>query len=579
MQSPPPYANGYLHKAPGHAGANHLLGIIELDAGNPEAAESFIRLALMERNEATFYSDLGLALKAQRRYSQAEESLRRALEMNPSLAAARRNRARLLYETGQRNTAELEYREALKVDPDSVNARLNLRRILIGAGRKLEAIEPLRAVIELGHKSADVHSDLGILLEECGRSIEAEHEYRRVIELQPDLAVGYSNLGGLLLSTNRRAQAEASLRQAPALDSNFIHALHNLALLLHVCRRFDEAEGLVRRAIHEGARTADMYNNLGNILLAENSGDIEEGLWSYRRSIEADSDHIRAHSNLVYMLPCMYDDGYEILKECERFSRRFETAYLVHDAQYHNERSADPWLDPPGVPDADSRYTERSIHLPDTFWCYDPLDTEPVVNPLPADEVGTVTFGCLNNPAKLTDRAIALWANVIANVPDARMILWVAEGDARKRVSSKFDAHGVDRSRLHFVDMQARRDYLQAYHRIDVALDTLPYNGHTTSLDALWMGVPVVTRTGSAPTSRGGYALLANLGLPELAAESDEAFVKIATQLALDRTRLRTLRSGLRQRMELSPLMDGARFARGVEAAFRQAWAEWCEAA
>ncbi|AXE98871.1 tetratricopeptide repeat protein [Paraburkholderia hospita] len=693
-----------LATAPGHAGANHLLGIIELDAGNPEAAEPFIRFALIERNEATFHSDLALALKAQKRYPQAEESLRRALEVNPSLAVARRNLAHLLYETGRLDAAEIEYREALNSDPNSVHARVNLKRILIETGRKVEAIEQLRAVIELGHESADVYNDLGNLLEECGRIADAEHEYRRVIELQPDLGVGYSNLGGLLLNTGRLAEAEALLRHALKLDPDFTHALHNLILLLHVCRRFDEAERLARRAIHEGARTADMYNNLGNILLAKNSGDIEDGLWSYRRSIEADPDHIRAHSNLVYMLPFMCDDGYEILKECERFSRRFETAYLVHDVQYHNERSTnrrlrigyvspdfryhcqsfftmpllgnhdhsafeiycyssvrehdnvshhlsvhadvwrnvadlddsqlatiimedridilvdltmhmsggrpllfarrpapvqiawlaypgttgsaaigyrltDPWLDPPSVPDADSRYTERSIRLPDTFWCYDPLDTEPVVNPLPADEAGTVTFGCLNNPAKLTDRAIALWANVIANVPDARMILWVAEGDARERVSAKFEANGVDRSRLQFVDMQAREDYLRTYHRIDVALDTFPCNGHTTSLDALWMGVPVVTRVGSTPISRGGYALLANLGLPELAAESDEAFVKIATQLALDQTRLRTLRSGLRQRMELSPLMGGARFARGVEAAFRQAWAEWCEAA
>ncbi len=131
--------------------------------------------------------------------------------------------------------------------------------------------------------------------------------------------------------------------------------------------------------------------------------------------------------------------------------------------------------------------------------------------------------------------------------------------------------------RVQFVPLQVRRQYLETYNRIDLCLDTLPANGHTTSLDALWMGVPVVTRVGDTALGRGGASQLYNLGLTELVARSDRQFIKLAAELAGDLDRLRGLRLSLRQRMERSPLMDGPRFAQHVEGAFRQMWRVWCQ--
>lgn len=791
--------------APEHADANHLLGSIELDTGNPAAAEQLFRTALLARSEATLYSDLGLAIMAQKRYPEAEYLFRHALEINPEVVVARSNLAFLLFETGRVPDAESELRTVLTLAPDLVNARFNLTRLLaetnrhesaleegrrlvelqpdraevhdllgtvlarrsymeaeaafrralklrpdfVGAlcnlgwvlielgrpeeaefvlcraltldpgfwrahhelgrlyvmmGRGSEGIESLRKVIELGHESAGVRVNLGALFAKCGWMAEAELEYRRAIELQPDLAWAYSNLGGLLFDTNRLAEAESVLTQALKLDPDSIAALSNQALVLQKCRRFDHAEAMVRRAIDVGPVNARTLANLGNILLAKNSGDIDEALCAFRRAVEVDPDNVAVHSNLVYALGFKYDDGYELLDEGQRFSQRFETPYLAHEVQYLNDpspdrrlrvgyvspdfcnhcqsmftvpllknhdhsafeiycyssvrekvevthllaahadvwrdvadlndeqlakiimddqidilvdltmhmaggrpllfarrpapvqvawlaypgttgsraigyRLTDAWLDPIDVPDADRRYAERSVRLPDTFWCYDPLSVEAAGNSLPADEAGVITFGCLNSPSKLTDDAFALWAKILVAVRGARMILLVANGEARERVCAKFENHGVHRSRLQFVDFQLRPDYLRTYRRIDIALDTLPCNGHTTSLDAFWMGVPVVTRVGRTPISRAGYALLANLGLSDLAAQSDEQFVDIAVQLARDRLRLRTLRSDLRQQMERSPLMNGERFARGIEAAFRQIWTDWGAAA
>jgi predicted O-linked N-acetylglucosamine transferase (SPINDLY family) len=154
----------------------------------------------------------------------------------------------------------------------------------------------------------------------------------------------------------------------------------------------------------------------------------------------------------------------------------------------------------------------------------------------------------------------------------------VNPGRQRAQILSVFETAGIRASRLEFVPIAPRRDYLKLYDRADIALDTFPYNGHTTSLDALWMGVPVISRIGETVASRAGWSQLTNLQLRELVARSDEEFVSIAKSLAADLPRLTSLRQMLRRRMEESPLMDAPRFARGVEAVFREAWQRWCAA-
>jgi protein O-GlcNAc transferase len=240
-------------------------------------------------------------------------------------------------------------------------------------------------------------------------------------------------------------------------------------------------------------------------------------------------------------------------------------------------RLTDPWIDPPHEPNVDDQYTERSLRLPDAFWCYDSLTSDAGISELPALTNGYITFGCLNNPCKLTDATLALWSQVFAALPDAKLLLMAPEGSARERLLMRFQATGIDPARVQFIGFQVRADYLRTYQQIDIALDTFPYTGHTTSLDAFWMGVPVPTRYGRSATSRAGLCLLANLGLPELAADNDADYASIVVALARDLPRLAALRAGLRARMQASPLMDGARFARNMEAAFRHMWRAWCK--
>lgn len=233
-------------------------------------------------------------------------------------------------------------------------------------------------------------------------------------------------------------------------------------------------------------------------------------------------------------------------------------------------RISDPRLDPVGV---DHHYSERTLRLPDTFWCYDPL-ADQSINVLPATERGHLTLGCLNNPCKVTDDALRLWSGVMREIPDARLRLLAPGGrHGRQRLLRRLDLQGIASSRVELIEFKPRAQYLRSYLDIDLALDTFPYNGHTTSLDALWMGVPVLTRVGHTCVGRGGFSQLFHVDLLELAATSDAEFVRAAVALANDLPRLAALRRELRPRLEGSALMDGARFARSMEAAYRRAWA------
>jgi predicted O-linked N-acetylglucosamine transferase (SPINDLY family) len=187
-----------------------------------------------------------------------------------------------------------------------------------------------------------------------------------------------------------------------------------------------------------------------------------------------------------------------------------------------------------------------------------------------------VTFGCLNNFSKINDAVLQRWARVLGKVVDSRLLLLSPEGSHRQWALDVLSRGGVEAQRVEFLAPRPRQAYLELYHRLDIVLDPFPYNGHTTSLDALWMGAPVVSLVGEVAVARGGWSQLSNLGLPGLAAFSDDDFVGIAVRLAGDLPRLAEMRATLRARMEASPLMDAPRFAHGLEAAYRSMWQAWC---
>lgn len=242
-------------------------------------------------------------------------------------------------------------------------------------------------------------------------------------------------------------------------------------------------------------------------------------------------------------------------------------------------RISDAWVDPPGV--TDSLHTEELIRLPDSFLCYRPGADFPDVGSLPCQTNGYVTFGSFSNFKKVTPDILDLWARILAKVPDSRLV-FRARGLSRDRfmrdIAPLFLRHQVAPERISVLG-HARSvvGNLEGYHTIDIALDTFPYHGTTTTCESLCMGVPVVTRAGGSHVSRVGVSLLHSVGLPELIGNSPEEYCALAVALAADTARLAVLRSSLRDRLLASPLADNSTFTRHLEEVYRKIWQRWCK--
>jgi protein O-GlcNAc transferase len=226
-------------------------------------------------------------------------------------------------------------------------------------------------------------------------------------------------------------------------------------------------------------------------------------------------------------------------------------------------RLSDPYLDPVGMDE--SIYSEKTLRLSHTYWCYRP--------PAEAMSLGNVSrknvaFGCLNNYCKISEATWKAWIQILKAVPDSTLLIFCPEGSHREIAFDHLRQQGVDPHRLSMIARMPRSQYFRTYDQIDVALDPFPYGGGTTSLDALWAGIPVVSLAGQTAVGRGGVSILNNLGTPQWIANDVGEYVRIATELAGDRVD----RAMLRERLRVSKLMDEKSFARDFEDAIALAW-------
>ena len=239
-------------------------------------------------------------------------------------------------------------------------------------------------------------------------------------------------------------------------------------------------------------------------------------------------------------------------------------------------RLSDRHADPPGV--TDRLHTERLIRLPESQWCYRPFVTVACAEAPPLVRNGYVTFGSFNQALKISPAVRRLWAEILRRLPGSRlMILGIADERARRDLVAAVAAPEVGRERITVQSYVSLQGYFHSFNAVDIALDTTPYSGGTTSCDALWMGVPVVTAPGIRPSSRSTASVLSTAGLSEWIASGPEEYVQLAVEAARDEARVASLRKSLRERLRQSPLMDEKRFARDLEAAYRQMWRKWCE--
>jgi predicted O-linked N-acetylglucosamine transferase (SPINDLY family) len=237
---------------------------------------------------------------------------------------------------------------------------------------------------------------------------------------------------------------------------------------------------------------------------------------------------------------------------------------------------ADPWTLPKSE---ESSFSETIWRVPETRLCFTPPAILLNVTPPPMLVNGHITFGCFNNLTKMNEQVVALWARILAAVPNSRLYLKaraLGEVAVQQSVMKRFAEHGIDPQRLTLETYVPRANYLEAYNQIDIALDPFPYTGGTTTVEALWMGVPVLTLAGKQFLARQGVGLLMNAGLPEWVASDQDDYLSRAIAHASDMQRLASLRAGLRQQVLASPIFDASRFARYFEAALRGMWEKWC---
>jgi protein O-GlcNAc transferase len=565
-----------------------------------EAEPSYRRVIAVAQDSAAAHNNLGNVLHTLGRNAEAEACFRRSLELAPASAAAHSNLGNVLRELGRYAESEASCRQALSLDPRLPEAHNHLGTVLQAVGRASESEASLRQALALRPDYRDAHNSLGNSLKDLGRLEEAEESFRRALVLDPDDRGARDNFLLVLNYTDRHSRGAvfeehldwARRHEAPSVSARKVLAnvpdpqrrlrvgyvspdfrRHSVAYFIEpVLARHDRA-----------AFEVYCYSNVG---LPDAMTAHLLQLADHARNIAGQSDEAAAQ--------VVRDDEIDILVDLAGHTAGHrlglfalqpapvQATYLGYPNTTGLEaigwRITDGYADPPDGGDA--FHSEALARLPKTFLCFQPPAEAPEVAPPPFLANAFITFGSFNVLPKMTPEVIRAWSQLLERVPRSRLLLKaLGLGDAasRSHVIAQFGKHGIVAERITALSMEGTlQAHLARYHEMDIALDPFPFNGTTTTLEALWMGVPVVALAGDRHSGRVGASLLANAGLTDLVARTAQEYVDIAVQLAADSERLSTLRGTMRERIAASPLRDQAGFMRALEDAYRGMWKSWC---
>lgn len=614
------------------------LAIAQFSAGNAAAAIENLEAALaLDPQDPSTHNNLGNCHRHRGDLDQAIACYRKAIALNGEYLAAYGNLAAVLRQKGEFAAAVETCRTALRLRADLPEVRFHLGMALAGAGQQDEAIATLRELASSHPDYPGLLVELGLALGKADRFEEATAFFRDAIARQPNSALAHNCLGAVQVVCNDIDGAMASFRKALAIQPGFAKVHSNLLMTMNYQagwrqkRLFQEAQQFDRRQAQRLAPRAPAFANLRdptrklrvgylspdlrehsvahftrNLFSRHNREQVEVYAYcdvaaadmdGFTRSFEAQADHWRHISGMEdeAVAERVREDAIDILVDLVGhtsdnrllvFARR-PAPIQVNWLGYPNTtgmramdyRLTDAIADPPGT--ADELHSEKLVRLEHGFLCYqfDQPDPQPGAPPCLAQ--GQVTFGSFNNLAKMTPDVVRLWARILESTPGSRLMLKsraLVDGKTRERCAQSFARHGIPAERLEMLgQLPGREEHLRTYLKIDIALDTFPYNGTTTSCEALWMGVPVVTLCGNRHAERVGASILQHAGLPELVAASADDYLQIARSLAGDPQRLTGLRGTLREQMRAAPLMDLRQFVDELEAAYRDMWQAWCE--
>ena len=654
---------------PGHADANHLMGVAALQTGdyqgaaewiaktldakpdfpealsnlgvafkelgrNEEAAESYRKAIAVRPAYPEAHCNLGVALKALARAEEAISCYRRAIELKPDYDQAHFNLGNALFDLGRMEDAAGSYRKAIAIRSDYTEAYCNLGALYQDWGKYEDAAANCRKALEVNPGYTVAHNNLGAALQKLGMLEDAAQCFRKAAELDPGYADAHSNLGSVFKELGRAEDAMVKFRDALAIDPDLAKAHSNLLVTMPFLSSIDagavlaEARlaGAALEAPFKDRRTARHANdpdpdrrlrvgylspslaehvlakNMEPVLKAHNRDNVFVHVYAHvpnpdevTRRLEALADswtfvHGLSDDRLADRI---MEDGIDILVDpmghwagnrLSVFARKpapIQVSYLSQGMTTGlasmDYTIGDRWLNFDGAMQAFA--TEQVVELPGGFEVKVPDRELPVGEP-PSAENGFVTFASFNNPAKISDASLKLWAAVLDRVPEARLLIkgkWLDRPEKRTVLSKRLEDFGIAAERVDLLGFVPGPDHLGVHNRADIMLDTLPFAGGQTTVDALWMGVPVVTLIGPTVCGRYGYSHLNRVGVPELAARNEAAFVEIATTLAGDAGRLGHYRQTLRPALKASSLFDAPRHVGELEDAYRVMWRRWCE--
>ncbi|MET0204774.1 MAG: tetratricopeptide repeat protein [Casimicrobiaceae bacterium] len=573
--------------------ASTALGSLLVELGRVGEAEAiFRRQTAAAAPPASSVCNLGVAVLMQGRAAEAAEILQRAVSMRPGYAAALHNLGAALTELERFDEAERVTRESLALNDRDPAAHSNLGTLLMRRHDEA-ALACFDRALAIDPTFVDAHVHRATLFTSQGLRADAVMALRRAITLAPAMLPVWSNLLLTLLYSDHVSAEEI--------------------LVWH--RRFDTALGMTstgsapmvapqRRALAPAARlrvgflSPDLRQHPVGIFieqLLEHHDRSQIEVVCYHDSVVDDevSARLAAHAakwvktsrlNENELAERIAGDGLDVLIELaghtglrlRALARRLapvQATWIGYPSTTGlsaiDVRLTDARADPPAH---EALHSERLVRLPHSYYCYRPPDDAPLPAPLPAlARAGEVTFGSFNIVAKITPTTLDLWAGVLRAAPRSRLLLKataIAYRSVRERLLAELGARGVDAGRITFREWQTQ-GHLEAYGEVDIALDTWPFNGATTTCEALWMGVPVVTVAGDRPQARMGASILTAAGCADWIATEPAGLVAIAERLAGDLDALQAIRGSLRAKLSASPLLDGRGFARAFEQAMR----------
>ena len=607
------------------------------EAGRLARAESIYRNILQDNpQDGEALRMLGLLAYQTGNRDQATMLIAKAIGINGDDAAAYFHLGNILHDEGRPDEAVAAYRDALRIKPDLFPALVNLGNSQLAADRYEEAIRSSRYALEQDPNCAQALSNLGQALSKCGRLAEAVRVLERAVYNLPEKAADKSehlnNLGlarqwvGDLEGANRSFNdalkrnpdcrlAERNLLinvlNQPGQSTEDLFTLHQEYGRRHkksgiVSTKFDKRSKDPQRKLRVAYLSSDFHAHpVGfNVLPLLSNHDRENfevhiyaeieksdeitneflrlaDFWTSTRNMGDTEVSEKIEADEIDILVCLAG-RFNLNRPLVASYRAAPIQISYHDCATSGLDEMDYWLTDGQLnpSDTEEKFSEELYRLP-VFYQYQPPDDFPDPGPPPSVENGYVTFGCFNKPEKITDQVIALWSDILAAVPDSRLLLknrnYFGDQELNAAWREKLLHFGILSDRLTLLTGDDNRaDHLSLYRQIDIALDPFPFNGATTTFEALAMGVPVVALEGRRFVDRVGITLLSQMGMQDLTATNFGHYLKIARNLAHDENLLRHLREELRNRLTASPLCDNSNYALSVENAYRELWEKWC---